>query len=468
MNENIALQRVTLRTLEPTIFNGLIVGVIIAKQETRQFTDSKSTQAGTSRAVLNFTLRDSPQDFINVTYWGKFEAICEVEDNFHIGDVVEIIRPQIVIRKFNDYGEQFRPKVTSPFSLIMNDLSNILHHEGDNVNRYKELLRLPTKPPGFVPIRDLHNGGISIKDTFADILGAVAFASNVRMVKLKNGSEAPVIDVILFDQTHQGIRLNIWNKEYVSKAGCWKPRETIIFVTDVKIDWSGFHKTIVATFSSRSILTENPIGKEAENLARYAKTARLEAPNTWNQTFDIPDVEKIQNVMSIQQIQNRLAIGRESTQNVQFTALIYAVVTQLDLDGYNRLTNKKCGHCKTLIKSTNISGKCENSVCPVGQNQESVEPEFQFDIRMSISDHTGHLNDCRLTGKTAETVLGCSVREFLQMSESDRGKMKWKYLLERCAIRVFVYFDNYQRAIVSVQGCNVADSLEVAERIPVY
>ncbi|XP_045483669.1 meiosis-specific with OB domain-containing protein [Harmonia axyridis] len=464
MND-IVLQKVTLRTLEPTIFNGLIVGVIIAKQESRQFVDS---QAGSTRAVLNFTIRDSLQDFINVTYWGNLEVILNVDENFHIGDVVEIIRPQIVIRKFNDYGEQFRPKVTSPFALIMNDLSDILHHQGCNVDSYKKLLRWPTKPPGFVPIRDLHNGGLSIKGTYADILGAVASTSNVRMVKLKNGREAPVVDLMLFDQTHSGLRLTIWNKEYINKASHWKPRETIIFVTDVKIDWSGFHKTIVATFSSRSILTENPIGIEAKNLATYAKTAKLEAPNSWNQTLDLPDVDRIQNVMSIQQIQNRLALGRESVQNVQFTALIYAVVTHLDLDGYNRLISQRCGHCKSLIKITNTSGKCDNSICPVGQNQEFAEPEVQFDIRMNISDHTGNLNDCRLTGRTAEIVLGCSVHEFLQMPQSDRAKLKWRYLLERCAIRIYIYFDNNQKAVVSIQGCSIADTLEVAERIPVY
>lgn len=467
MNDNIALQKVTLRTLEPTIFNGLIVGIIIAKQETRQFVDSKSSQAGTSRAVLNFTLRDSLQDFINVTYWGKFEQIHEVDEKFHIGDVVEIIRPQITIRKFNDHGEQFRPKVTSPFSLILNDLSEVLHHEGNNTG-YKKLLRLPTKPPGFVPIRDLHNGGLALKDTYADLLGAVAYASNVRMVKLKNGTETPVIDVILFDQTHPGIRLNIWNKEYMIRAPQWKPRETIIFVTDVKIDWSSFHKTIVATFTSRSVLTENPVGKEAENLARYATTAKIEAANIWNQTLDLPDVDKIQNVMSVQQVQNRLDLAGESTQSLQFTALIYAVVTHLDLDGYSRLITRKCGFCKSLIKDSNVTGKCANSACPVTQGRENGDPELHFDIRMNISDHTGSLNDCRLTGKIAETVLRCSVEEFLRMSEGERAKMKWKYLLERCAIRIVVYFDNQHRPVISVQGCNVADTLEVAERIPVY
>ncbi|KAL3279948.1 hypothetical protein HHI36_017454 [Cryptolaemus montrouzieri] len=467
-NDSIVLQRVTLKILEPTIFNALIVGVIIAKQDPRQFADSKNPDAGSSRAVLNFTFRDSPQDFINVTYWSTSEKIMDIDANFHIGDVVELVRPQIIIRKYNDHSEQFRPKVTSPYSLTMNDSSNILLHDGAQLKLYKDLLRLPTKPPGFVPIRDIHNGGLSLKDTYADILGAIAHIGNMRTVKLKNGGEASLIEIILFDQTNPGIRITIWNREYINKASNWEPRKTILFVTDVKIDWSAYHNAVVAKFTNRSILTENPISQEAENLAKFAQHAPLQVPSFIDQiAVNLTDVELIQNVMSIQQVQNKLNLSKDSP-NVQFTALIYAVVTQLDLDGLGRLISRKCGHCKSLIKTTNPSDKCENTMCPVGQNTEFVEPDVSFDIRMSISDHTGSLSDCRLSGKAAEKILGCSVQEFLQTSADERAKLKWKYLLERCAIRVVVFSINNQRPIISVQGCSIPDSLEIAQRIPVY
>ncbi|KAK9884858.1 hypothetical protein WA026_009080 [Henosepilachna vigintioctopunctata] len=468
MNDNIVLQRVTLMHLEPTIFNALIVGVIIAKQDPRQFVDSKSSDPGTSRAVLNFTFRDSPQDFINVTYWGKSDAIFAIDENFHVGDVVELVRPQITIRKYNDKGEQFRPKVTSPYSLTMNDFSNILRHDGVNEVNYKNLLRLPTKPPGFVPIRDIHNGGLAVKDTYADILGAVAHVGNLRTVKLKNGGEASLIEIILFDQTNPGIRVTFWNREYIGRASSWQPRSTILFITDLNIDWSGYHKSVVAKFSNKSILTENPVGREAEKLAEYAKTAPLHAPNIIDQlTVNLPDVQMIQNVMSVQQIQNRINLGQESgtMQNLQFTALLYGVITQLDLDGFGRLFTKKCGHCKTLIK---LIGKCENATCPVALNTALVEPEISFDIRVTISDHTGTLNDCRLSGKTAEMVLDCSIQEFLQMSDDDKARIKWKYLLERCAIRLIVFSANNQKPIISIQSCSIPDGEEVVQRIPVY
>lgn len=83
------MQRMTLTDLQPNIDNALIVGIIIAKQRPRVIT--KDTNAGNSseRSVWNFTLRDSPRDYINATYWGEYDNIREIDVKFEIGDVGE-------------------------------------------------------------------------------------------------------------------------------------------------------------------------------------------------------------------------------------------------------------------------------------------------------------------------------------------------------------------------------------------
>lgn len=68
-----------------------------------------------------------------------------------------------MVRKINDFGEQFRPMVTSPFCLSLNEKSAIVKHDGDP-RHYLTLLTYPTKPiAGFLPIRDVHNSGATIK-----------------------------------------------------------------------------------------------------------------------------------------------------------------------------------------------------------------------------------------------------------------------------------------------------------------
>lgn len=70
---------------------------------------------------------------------------------------VEIERPLVKIRQVNDHGEQFRPLTTSPFSLLLNEQSQIKHYEGSNFADYLNLLQLPTKPLAtFVALADVH------------------------------------------------------------------------------------------------------------------------------------------------------------------------------------------------------------------------------------------------------------------------------------------------------------------------
>lgn len=51
------------------------------------FLISEGSSSSSERSVWNFTLRDSPYDLINATFWGSPEYIQNVSDKFHIGDV---------------------------------------------------------------------------------------------------------------------------------------------------------------------------------------------------------------------------------------------------------------------------------------------------------------------------------------------------------------------------------------------
>lgn len=45
----------------------------------------------------------------------------------------------------------------------------------------------------------------------------------------------------------------------------------------------------------------------------------------------------------------------------------------------------------------------------MGSGQAHSEPLKTLDIRVCLSDHTGTLENCRLSGKFAEQTLGCDV-----------------------------------------------------------
>jgi hypothetical protein len=41
------------------------------------------------RHLMSFTLRDSPTDFINATWWGGQEFIQDLSSSFRVGDISE-------------------------------------------------------------------------------------------------------------------------------------------------------------------------------------------------------------------------------------------------------------------------------------------------------------------------------------------------------------------------------------------
>ncbi|KAJ8934929.1 hypothetical protein NQ314_013088 [Rhamnusium bicolor] len=59
-------------------------------------------------------------------------------------------------------------------------------------------------------------------------------------------------------------------------------------------------------------------------------------------------------------------------------------------------------------------------------------------------------------------------REFSNMSDDQKCMLKWKYLMERCAVRIAVLFMGKQNPIISVLNITQANTFEVARRLPVY
>ncbi|XP_060516986.1 meiosis-specific with OB domain-containing protein isoform X2 [Cylas formicarius] len=457
---SIGLHRLEIKNLEPDAVNILLVGVIIGKKKPKIF------QRESTRAVWNFTLRDSPQHYINVAMWAPPEQVFQANDRFKTGDVVELLNPQVQLRQMGDRSELFHPMVTSPFKLSMSEKSAIVNHPGNSF--YLKLLRYPTKPTAaFFPLQDIQNSGRALSGFFVDVLGAVRGLGPIRTVTTKNDETIQVREIEVFDHTCPSLRITLWEPDLIHRSDAWKPRYTILFLTDLTVDWSSFGRAYVAKATGRTIVTENPISKEAESLIDYVKNAPIE-------TFDI--VERLltslpntatQEVVNVKQLQERInaCVDNEEHQgNRSFSVFLFAFVSHLDLDGLSQTLIVKCVRCKTAMKGA----KCENTGCPsVFENEDTTESEVTFDVKVMLSDHTGTLTNCRLSGQAAETVLGCSAAAFHLMSDDQKCDLKWRYLMERCKIRIAVLFMTSQYPTLSILNVSLADGLEVAKKLAV-
>lgn len=81
---NTGLRRVAIKDLNPDMDSVLIVCIIIGKQRPRKFLD-KTKENEQYKTVWSFTVRDSPRDYLNVTYWG-YEEVSIASDKFYTGD----------------------------------------------------------------------------------------------------------------------------------------------------------------------------------------------------------------------------------------------------------------------------------------------------------------------------------------------------------------------------------------------
>uniref|UniRef100_A0A1B6GAB0 MEIOB-like N-terminal domain-containing protein n=1 Tax=Cuerna arida TaxID=1464854 RepID=A0A1B6GAB0_9HEMI len=441
----------------------LIVAVIIAKQTPRTI-KSKSVDM---RSVWNFTLRDAPADYINVSFWGSSIFIDNIAQNFHIGDVVDIIKAKATFRK-ND-NTSFVPDVTSPFMLTMNEnFSEMCLHSEDDCAEFHHLLRLPTRPPGdYITLSDVHANGQALKGKHVNLLVAVRSVGALRQVTTKQeGKVLECREVEMMDQSPTCLYIQLWDAEMAFRADNWKPRETVLFIADVRLNWNNFKKCMTATVTARTIITENPDMADADDLREHARNAPI-VPSAILDQFAIsfPEPSTINNVMSCQTVWNR-ATNAESAES--FTALVYAAIIEMDLDGLLTLTVSKCQHCQQSVDEA--IGLCMNSDCLVNSGAERPLSQRVYDLRVTLADHTGSLPGCRLTSPAASQALNCSPDEFDCLSLDAKTMLKWQLLLRRCAARLIVLpaTGDQITPLISVLAIEKVSLPEYASRTPMF
>ncbi|XP_055628761.1 protein hold'em [Toxorhynchites rutilus septentrionalis] len=450
--------------------NFIIVGVIIAKSDPKFFDSasfSSGNDSGSARGVITLTIRDSERDTINSTIWGSQFIIDSYDSQFHIGDVVTITKAKVG-PVGHDKSEQFKPTTTSAFSLSFaeQDGSRIKLYEGHDIDQFKRLLAVAPVPAAETyPLADIASGGQSISGRSVNVLVVVQnIRARKQIVIAKTGKIKYLREVIVMDASHAGMSMKFWNHEYVERIEKWIPLTTVLLITDVRIEYNQYYKAICLGMNSKTIVTEDPAIEEGDHLLVHAmKATGQDSDMTSSLTSNAIDPNTINSVMTIQQILDR-AEGDLKDDQEQFAALCYAVITKFDLDGYSRITSRKCLNCKTMLRQS--EERCNRTECLHNPYNISV----YFDIPVDMTDHTGTLSNCRLTSQAAENTLNCKVEAFLKMSDLQKGKLKWRFLLERCALKFVIKRKSPIRfqTMVSIVECVIAKPQEVESKIKVY
>ncbi|XP_065360582.1 protein hold'em [Calliphora vicina] len=461
--------------------NTLIVALVLSKTEPNIFLAKNDT---VYKGVMNFTLRDSKHHVVNCKCWGPREKIEEYNEKIKIADIVDVICCKVNSIKIEGPDTQqarYQPLATLPISLVLNDGQGFMEkhnfHDLENYKDLKQLWRLSHKPLySVLNLADVKN---SFRDAQAaamhtDFLVVVALLRPLRELKAaKDGKLRKCLELVVFDQSlPSGMILTIWHLDWIERAKkLWQPLKTVLHLIDIKVSYSEFYKGCMLSFTSRSLIYENPMGQETQMLVEYAESMpKTPFEMLAQQSSDsLPKADQIQTIMTVRQIYTR-AEGQLSDTNDQFTAVLYALISHINLDLQSFVLSKRCKSCQRLISWNKTL--CEMEQCQMGLSFNFSEQSFEyfFNINLHLSDQTGTLMEARLTDKTAERVLKLNTEQYRLLNDKDLENLKWSFLMQHYEVKLLIKKPNMLRRklIVIVVDMRAIDIDELSKYISAF
>ncbi|KAM6897068.1 meiosis-specific with OB domain-containing protein [Xenentodon cancila] len=450
---------ISISELHPSLSHPTVVGVIIGKTDVRSFPDRKNVDV--DRFTCGFTIRDSPDFFINAAAWGNEEYIKRLARSFKIGDCVTIENP-LVSGKDLEKGDKFCPTTPSHYKLLVTEAHSqvCLCADMDTIDRLLPVIHLPVKDSAdFYSLGDIVANGQKLDGTVINVLAAVKMIGEMKQFTTSDGRRGQRLELKLFDDSVSSFPLICWDWETIQFLQSLIPRETVLFIADAKISFDSFRSSMVATVNSRSIITVNPDTREASLLFSYAKEASESGALEQDQLPEDLHVDSITDVYTVNQLKQKAKEKPEV-----FFGITYSFISKLDLDSsVSKVIKTRCSKCKFQVPEH--SQTCTNQLC-LGTEQ-AFSSTRGFDLLVDFTDHTGTLQGCNLRGSVAEHTLGCTTEEFTSLTDDQRTALKWRFLLERCKIYVKILPSARMKSGIrcTILACLLADPGEVKQHL---
>ena len=381
--------RAFIRELKPGLQSKKIIGLVIAKTEMRCFPDKKN--AGQFRYSHSFTIRDTVDDFVNVTCWGNESFIENIAQMFRVSDIVEINNCMVQNKQNNEYEQNFRASTPTSVQVVVNEShSTVTQFNGSDYDEFIVITHVPIKAVNdCCSLGDIIANGNNLHGTYINILAVVRDVGETKDITTKSGKQMKRKEVKLFDESCVSFPVIIWDSEVAAQADGWTSRASVLFICDVKVSFDDFRKGMVATCTSKTIIILNPEITEAYDMYNYAQTVNV-TDEGYAVAGDMQDVDltTIQEVYSVSSLEEKLgAFEDESVLAVPFTGIIYACISDLniDMEEGRRCIVTRCVNCKRKVDRE--SGTCGNGSCVRLKKLPDVNLTTRsLELRVSLCD----------------------------------------------------------------------------------
>lgn len=279
-----------------------------------------------------------------------------------------------------------------------------------------------------------------------DLLVAVRSVNPVKQYT-KNQQEKFMREVKLFDQTSDSVILKMWDLELVAMSDKWIPRQDILHLADVRIDWDQWRGSTVITCTSRTIFTCNPHTQEAATLSAFAQTVDFSSVSKLDQfisTIDVRSISRILNVANLAFSCEEVCTDRDSI----LTTLVYGYITKFDID-VDGAVHYLCNLCnQQLSRKEGDEQHCGNLDCS-NYCSTNTKINIQYNVRADISDETGTLISCRVNSTLLERLLG-SASDFINISAATKTGFKWQFFLKPLKLSLVVMKPTREKSSTSI------------------
>ncbi|XP_045849256.1 meiosis-specific with OB domain-containing protein isoform X4 [Meles meles] len=422
----------TLSDLHPNMANLKIIGIVIGKTDVKGFPDRKNI--GSERYTFSFTIRDSPTHFVNATSWGSEGYIRSLSDSFRVGECVIIENP-LIQRKELEREEKFSPATPSSCKLLLSENHSTVKvcssYQVDT--KLLALIYLPVKESrDFYSLGDIVANGCSLDGRIINVLAAVRWVGEPKYFTTSDRRKGQRCEVKLYDETESSFAMICWDKESILVAQSWVPRDTDTPEANILLNFIRENKET------------NPLDAEMDSYLR-------ESINL-NTIVDVYTVEQL-----------KVKASKNEGKADPFYGILYAYISTLNIDDdATAVVRHQCSGCGYVVNEA--SSSC--TAC----NKNSLEfrsVSLSFHLLIDLTDHTGTLQACSLTGQVAEETLGCTVNEFLAMTDEQKTALKWQFLLERSKIYLKFFLSHRAKGglRISVLSCKLADPAEASRSL---
>lgn len=332
-----SLQQIEIKNLTTDMKNITINGVVIARNQPKIFNAFKS---GDFRGVSTFTIRDSTTSTINCVLWGSEAFLKQSSTEYPIGAAITMSYVKISL----PINEKFLPNCSSPFIITLTEGKSQFGLFKGDASAIESLIYTPMKPISMaLSLMDVKANGSQGCGEFVDVLVLVRDMKEIREIKMKNGQTKHLRELVVMDKTCPGMLITIWNQDIIDWSERWTNLQSVLFLADVKIEYSSFYKSACLGLSPKTVITENPKGGVRE-LMDFVQSRQLE--EDWHPSasteLKLPSAEAITNIMSVGQVRDRLeGSGDAGRDDDRITALLYAVITKFDVDNIQKTVATK-------------------------------------------------------------------------------------------------------------------------------